>query len=121
MEVIGSPLSVALQCPSDRSWNCFPLQWYFRNDRQYVSAGVPLEQFVVERNDGFEAAGVTLATCPSEQLTVDALGLVILGQDDVQTSGLPHRGMEVDVGAAAGHVGRNGDLARLPGLGDHFG
>ena len=47
--------------------------------------------------------------------------LVILGQDDVQAPCLSHRGMKLDVGATASHVGSNGDPARLPCAGDDFG
>jgi hypothetical protein len=41
---------------------------------------------------------------------------VPLGADDVQAAGLAHPFAEFDVGAAAGHVGRDGHTAGLPGL-----
>ena len=47
--------------------------------------------------------------------------LVILGQDDVQAPCLSHLGMKLDVGAAASHVGSNGDPTRLPRASDDFG
>jgi hypothetical protein len=51
-----------------------------------------------ERDDRLVAARITLASRPPEQLAIDAAGLVILGQDDVQASCLSHRGMKLDVG-----------------------
>src|SRR5262245_17434398 len=86
-------------------------EWrYFCNLRKYrgyhtqqLLARETLEQFIVERNDRLVAAGITLASCSSKQLAIDAARLVILGQNDVQATGRLHRGMQSNVGAAAGH------------------
>ena len=41
--------------------------------------------------------------------------------DDVQAADVGHAGAELNVGAAAGHVGGDGDGAALAGAGDDFG
>ena len=46
---------------------------------------------------------------------------MILRQDDVQAAGLAHRRVQLDIGAAAGHVGRDRDPPRLTGAGDDLG
>ena len=63
-------------------------------------------------------ARVALAARPAAKLVVDAPGLVALGAEDEQTAGLHHALAQLDVGTAAGHVGGDGDRARLPGLRD---
>src|SRR6185437_12900766 len=47
-------------------------------------------QIVVQRQEEFRAARVTLASGSSAQLIVDAPGFVALGSDDVEAAGLLH-------------------------------
>ena len=46
---------------------------------------------------------------------------MILSQDDVQAARFPHRWVQLDIGAAAGHVGRDGDPSRRTGAGYELG
>ena len=61
-------------------------------------------------------AGIALTAGATAQLVVDPATLVPLGADDVQAARVRHPGAEDDVGAAAGHVGGNGDRAGHAGL-----
>ena len=75
-------------------------------------------QLVFERDVELRRARVALAAGAAAQLVVDAAGLVPLGADDVQAAGVRHARTEHDVGAAAGHVGRDRHRPRLARLGD---
>src|SRR6185312_2572605 len=81
-------------------------------------------------------AGVALTTGAATELVVDAARLVPLGADDVEAAGFEHLvvfglplvavailwlATENDVGAAAGHVGRDRDGALAAGFGDDRG
>ena len=79
------------------------------------------EQFVVERDDRLAAARIALAGAAAEELAVDAARVVVFGQDHVQAAARGDALAEHDVGAAAGHVGRDGDAARLAGARDDLG
>ncbi len=68
-------------------------------------------QVVVEAQEELAGPGVALPAGTAAQLVVDAAGLVPLGAEDVQAADLGHARTELDVGAAAGHVGRDGDIA----------
>ena len=89
-------------------------------------------QVVFERQEELRRARIALTTRAAAQLAIDAPRLVALGADDVQTADLHRRrsslpsgsftfdgfglrdaGAEFDVGAAAGHVRRDRDRARL--------
>ena len=72
-------------------------------------------QIVVQGEVLAEGAGIALAAAAADQLPVDAAGVVHFGADDVQAAQLGHALAELDVRAAAGHVGRDGDLARQAG------
>ena len=79
------------------------------------------EKFIVERNDRLVAAWVALAPGAPEKLAIDATGLVVFRQHDVQAAGLAHRRVQLDIGAAAGQVGCDRDPPRLTGAGDDLG
>ena len=78
-------------------------------------------QVVLERDEEPARARVALASGPASELVVDAAGLVPLGADDVEAAGAGHARTEHDVGAAAGHVGGDRDLAGPARLGDDRG
>ena len=56
----------------------------------------------------------------AEQLTIDAAGFVAFGGNHVETAHLGHAPGEPDIGAAAGHVGGDGDLALFTRFGRRF-
>ncbi len=58
-------------------------------------------------------AGVALASRAAAKLVVDAARLVALGAEHVEASGFAHALAELDVDAAARHVGRDRDRAEL--------
>ncbi len=60
---------------------------------------------------------VPLASRPPAQLVVDPPRLVPFGPQHVEAAQLHHAVAQLDVRAAAGHVGGDGDRARLPGVG----
>ena len=62
-----------------------------------------------------------MASAAADQLAVDAAGVVHFGADDVQPAQFGDARAEFDVGAAAGHVRRDGDFARQARLGDDLG
>ena len=80
-----------------------------------------LDDLVLERDEELAVAGVALAGAAAGELAVDPARLVPLGADDVQAAQLGDALAELDVGAAAGHVGRHRHLAGLAGLGDDLG
>ena len=61
-------------------------------------------------------AGVALAPGAAAELVVDPARLVALGAEHVQAAGLDDALAELDVDAAAGHVRRDRDRARLAGV-----
>ena len=79
------------------------------------------QQIVVQGEILAERAGVALAAAAADQLAVDAAGVVHLGADHVQAAQFGHAVAELDVGAAAGHVRRDGHLAGQAGAGDDVG
>ncbi len=83
--------------------------------------GVAEEQVVVGAGEHLGAAGVALAGGAAEELAVDAAEPWRLGGDHVQAAEFGDAFGELDVGAAAGHVGGDGDFPALAGLGDDVG
>ena len=81
-------------------------------------AAVNLEQVVLEGEVKLGFSRVTLTAGAAAELVVDPGGFVALRPDDAEAAGRPHAGPELDVGAAAGHIGRDGHGAPLAGLGD---
>ena len=75
-------------------------------------------QVVFERDEELRRARVALAAGTAAQLAVDAARFVALGADDRARPASAWSGRaswpELDVGAAAGHVGGDGDRARWP-------
>ena len=68
-------------------------------------------QVVFERQEEARGARVALAAGATAQLPVDAPRLVAFGAEDVQPAQVGDAGPELDVGAAAGHVGGDRDRA----------
>ena len=83
--------------------------------------GVLEDEFIVEGDEGLGGAGVALAAGAAEELAVDAAGFVAFGGDDVQAAEFGDAAAEFDVGAAAGHVGGDGDFSFAAGHGDDLG
>ena len=93
--------------------------------RQQLVDAVAPQQVVVERDEEAGTAGVALPAGAPAELIVDARALVAVGADDVEPAERHHRvalrlvvAAELDVGAAARHVGRDGDGAERARLGD---
>ena len=72
------------------------------------------EEVVLGAAEHLGGAGVALAGGAAEELAVDAAAAVRLGGDHVQAAEFGDAAAELDVGAAAGHVRRDGDLPRWP-------
>ena len=90
--------------------------------RDEVPDPVPHQQVVLEAHEEPRLPRVSLAAGPAAKLQVDAAALVAVGADDVQPAEGDHRvalgfvpAAQPDVGAAAGHVGRDGDGVQLSG------
>ena len=66
-------------------------------------------------------AGVALAAGAAAELVVDPARLVPFGAEDVEAAEVGDALAELDVDAAAGHVGRDRDRARLAGVLDDLG
>ena len=82
-------------------------------DRVDAVAGEQAHELVLGREEEARLAGVALAAGAAAQLVVDAARLVALGAEHVEAAELGHAVAELDVDAAAGHVGRDRDRARL--------
>ena len=80
-------------------------------DRVDAVAGEEAHELVLGREEEARLARVALAAGAAAQLVVDAARLVALGAEDVQAAELAHAVAELDVDAAAGHVGRDRDRA----------
>ena len=75
-----------------------------------------LDDLVVEGDEELREPGVALAGAAAGELAVDPPGFVPFGADDVQAAELGDAVAELDVGAAAGHVGGDRHPAFLAGL-----
>ena len=108
--------------------SCTPRRVHHAGD---ALAAEEAHQVVLEREEEARGARVALAAGAAAQLAVDAAALVALGADDVQAARIAGRRSwsraststrrlarpgQLDVGAAAGHVGGDGDRAALAGL-----
>src|SRR5690606_37811059 len=80
--------------------------------------GVALQEVVLCACEHLCDARISLPGSAAEELAIDAPAAVRLGCDDVEPAILRDAAPEMDVGAAAGHVRRDGNSARLPRLGD---
>ena len=77
-------------------------------------------EVVLQGNEKVGGAGIALARATSAQLAVNAAGFVALGADDVQAAQPGDAFAQFDVGAAAGHVGGDGDGSRAGRRGRRF-
>ena len=78
----------------------------------HALAAEDAHQVVLEGEEEARLARVALTAGAAAQLVVDAPRFVALGADDVQAADIGDALAEHDVGAAAGHVGGDGDAAR---------
>ena len=85
-------------------------------DLEHAVAGEQADELVLGREVEAALAGVALAAGAAAKLVVDAAALVALGAEHVQAAGLDHALAELDVDAAAGHVGGDRDRALLAGV-----
>src|SRR5262249_42421210 len=76
-----------------------------------------LQQFILQRQEELTAPRVALAAGAAGQLAVDSDVLVALRAQPLPSARLDALARRLDVGAATGHVGRDGDSSLLPGLG----
>ena len=76
------------------------------------------EDVVVERHILPPGAGVALPAAAADELAVDACGVMEFRADHVQAAEFLHAVAKLDVGAAASHVRRDGDLPMLARLRD---
>ncbi len=76
---------------------------------------------ILEGDEEDRLTRVALAGAAAAQLAVDAARLVAFGADHEEAAEFGDAFAEFDVGAAAGHVGGDGDRALLAGAGDDLG
>ena len=67
------------------------------------------EQIVFGGDEETGAAGIALTSGTAAELVIDAAAFVFVGADDVKTAEGGDAIAKFDVGAASGHVGRDGD------------
>ena len=72
-------------------------------------------EVILERDDELAHAGIALAAGTATQLVVDPARFVALGAENEETASLDDSLAQLDVGAATGHVGGDGDRPRLAG------
>ena len=89
----------------------------FHDRRDPVAAEEP-HQVIFQRQEKEGRTGVPLPPRTAAKLPVDAPRFMALRPDDVQTTGVPHAGSELDVGSAARHVRRDRYHARESRMGD---
>ena len=80
-----------------------------------------LEEIVLEGEVELHRAGIALAGAAAEELVVEAAQVMASRADDVETAESGDAGGQLDVGAAAGHRGGNGDRVAAAGLCDDQG
>ena len=78
-------------------------------------------ELIFEGDEKAGVAGVTLASGAAPELIIDAAGIVPFGADHVKPADAGDAFAQLDVGAASGHVGGDGDGAGFPGERDYFG
>ena len=91
------------------------------HDRGHTVAAEQAHHFVFQRNVEARRPRIALTAGAAAQLIVDAPRFVSFGADDVQAAVLGHAFAQLDVGAAAGHVGGDRHLRVLAGVFDDFG
>jgi hypothetical protein len=95
--------------------------WQASGEGDEGGEAVEAYEVVVEADVHLGLAWVALPAGSSEELSVDAAFLVAFGADDGEPSESAGFVVELDVGAAASHVGGDGDGSGLAGLGDDLG
>jgi hypothetical protein len=79
---------------------------------------VGLEQFVLGTGKSLGTAWITLACAASEELAIDPLGFVTFGGDDMKAADLGNALAKLNVRAASGHIGGDGNAAGQAGIGN---
>ena len=77
-------------------------------------------EVVFQRQEELRRTRITLTACAAPELVVDAAAFVPFRTDDHQAAQFGYTLAELDIRAAAGHVGRNGDHVHLAGVFDDF-
>src|SRR5450756_887501 len=90
-------------------------------DAVHAVAGEQADELVLRGQVEARVTGVSLPAGTAAQLVVDAPALVALGAEHVEAAGLDDALAELDVDAAAGHVGRDRERAFLAGVLDDLG
>jgi len=88
---------------------------------EHAVAGEQPDEIVFCREIEAALAGVALTAGAAAQLVVDAAALVALGAEHVEAAGLERLRIQLNVHAAAGHVGGDGDGAVPAGVQDDGG
>ncbi len=78
---------------------------------EHEVAGEEFHEVIFEREVEAGFAGIALAAGATAELVVDAACLVAFGAEHVEAAGFGDGVAKFDVGAAAGHVGGDGDAA----------
>ena len=82
------------------------------------SAPKILQEVVVEGEIKPRRSHIALPSRTAAELIVDAAALMSLRSEDMEASEFGHPFAQFDVRSASGHVGRDGHLSGLTGLGD---
>ncbi len=90
-------------------------------DAVHAVAGEQADELVLRGQVEARVTGVSLPAGTAAQLVVDAPALVALGAEHIQAAGIDDALAELDVDAAAGHVGRDRERALLAGVLDDLG
>src|SRR5262245_33106874 len=101
--------------PPCRKWMPVPDGQDLERARQ--PPAVVLKEFVLDRDYHFVSAGVALAAAAPDYLAIYPGRLVELGQDNMEAAAFGNTGRQFDVGASAGHIGRDSDPPRCAGFG----
>ena len=74
------------------------------------------QQFVLKGHKKLCGSGIPLTARTTDKLAVNACRLVAFGTKHMEPTQFENHGFGLDVGAAPGHVGRDGDPAFFPGM-----
>lgn len=80
--------------------------------------GEAQEKLIIERDDDFVRAGITLAAASPDHLQVKSRRLIEFRQDNVQTTGPRHLRCQFYVCTATGHIGGYRDFSGDAGFSD---
>src|SRR5580765_7234472 len=90
----------------------------FHDFRHAIGRAEVAHEVVLEADIETRGAWIALPSATSAKLAIDAARFVALGADDVKAAPLSDARPELNVGAAASHVCRNGHRPSLPGATD---